>query len=223
MDKINSNNIITNFLTTEHVVFCELFDEIDRLLPDVRTAAEVRLISRLVEGVLSRHAEVEQNLAFAALDHALAEKGELNHLYQDHDEIDACLHHATLAAEFTEAVRFLRAGLKASREHFDREEETIFPLFEKLLDFAASEVSGDRASGSASALWLQGFENALRGRLWDPEYYYQNPPNAPSRYPQLTSSLWIDSISSVVARKAAANPADSPDLYYLTMGLSASR
>ena len=51
-----------------------------------------------------RHADVEQNLAYAALDQALAEKGELNQLYQDHEEIDACLHHATLATEFVEAV-----------------------------------------------------------------------------------------------------------------------
>lgn len=123
MNTINTNNIITNFLTTEHALFCELFDEIDRLLPDVRTVAEVRLLGRLVEGVLSRHADVEQNLAYAALDHALAEKGEMNQLYQDHEEIDTCLQHATLAAEFVEAVRFLRAGLKASREHFRREEE----------------------------------------------------------------------------------------------------
>jgi hemerythrin-like domain-containing protein len=178
MNTINPNNIITNFLTTEHALFCELFDEIDRLLPDVRTAAEVRLLSRLVEGVLSRHADVEQNLAYAALDHALAEKGELNQLYQDHQEIDVCLQHATLAAEFVEAVRFLRAGLKASREHFRREEETIFPLFEKLFDPAALEALGVGASGSASTQWPHGFENALRGRLWNPEYCYQVAPSA---------------------------------------------
>jgi hemerythrin-like domain-containing protein len=159
-------------------VFCELFDEIDHLLPDVRTVAEVRLLSRLVEGVLSRHADVEQNLAYAALDHALAEKGEMNQLYQDHEEIDACLHHATLATEFVEAVRFLRAGLKASREHFRREEQTIFPLFEKLFDPAALEALGVGASGSVSPQWPHGFENALRGRLWNPEYHYQSAPPA---------------------------------------------
>ena len=180
MNTMNPNNIITNFLTTEHAMFCELFDEIDRLLPEVRTVSEVRLLSRLVEGVLSRHADVEQNLAYAALDHALAEKGELNHLYQDHREIDARFQHATLAAEFGEAVRFLRAGLKASREHFRREEETIFPLFAKLFDPAALEASGAGASGSTSSQWPHGFEEALRGRLWDPEYYYQSaPPAAP--------------------------------------------
>jgi hemerythrin-like domain-containing protein len=147
-------------------VFCELFDEIDRLLPDVRTVAEVRLLGRLVEGVLSRHADVEQNLAYAALDQALAGKGELNQLYQDHEEIDACLQHATLAVEFVEAVRFLRAGLKASREHFRREEETVFPLFEKLFDPAAMEALGEAgASGSALSQRPHGFENALRGRL----------------------------------------------------------
>jgi hemerythrin-like domain-containing protein len=181
---MNSNNVITNFLTTEHAVFCELFDEIDRLLPDVQTVAEVRLLGRLVEGVLSRHADVEQNLAYAALDHALAEKGELNHLYQDHEEIDACLRHATLAVEFAEAVRFLRAGLKASREHFRREEEMIFPLFEKLFDPAALDASEGGASGSIVPLWPHGFENALRGRLWDPEYFYQlvSPAAPPPRH-----------------------------------------
>jgi|SRR5208283_795389 len=177
MNTMNPNNIITNFLTTEHAVFCELFDEIDSLLPDVQTVAEVRLLGRLVEGVLSRHADVEQNLAYAALDHALAEKGELNQLYQDHQEIDVCLQRATLAAEFVEAVRFLRAGLKASREHFRREEETVFPLFEKLFDPAALETLGAGAS-SASLQWPHGFENALCGRLWNPEYHYQSASSA---------------------------------------------
>jgi hemerythrin-like domain-containing protein len=184
MDAMNPNNIIASFLTTKHAAFCELFDEIDRLLLDVRTAAGVRLLSRLVEGLLSRHADVEQNLAYAALDHALAEEGELNHLCQDHEEIYACLQHATSVVEFVEAVRFLRAWLKASREHFCLEEETVFPLFEKLFDPAALEALEGGASSSASPRWSHGFENAPRGRLWDPEYFYQSvspdepPPTA---------------------------------------------
>ncbi len=123
---------ITDSLTSEHALFCRLFDEIGHLLPDVQTVGEVRLLSRLVEGVLSHHADVEQNLAFAALDHALAEKGELNRLHQDHQEIDSCLRDAASAPEFKVAVRLLKAGLKASREHFHREERLLFPLFEKV-------------------------------------------------------------------------------------------
>ena len=157
--------IIIDSLTTEHTLLCRLFDQIGRLLPDVRTVAEVRLLSRLVEGVLSSHADVEQNLAFAALDHALAEKGELNRLYQDHQEIDAHLRGAAVATEFAEAVRLLKSGLKASREHFRREERTIFPLFEKLFSSAALEALGAGASGSASPLGPHFFANALRARL----------------------------------------------------------
>jgi hypothetical protein len=179
MDGMKPNNIITNFLTIEHGVFCELFSVIETLLPEMQTAAEVRLVSRLVAGMLQRHADVEQNLAYAALDHVLAEKGQLNQLYQDHQEIDACLQHATTAEEFVPAVRFLRAGLKASREHFRREEDAIFPLFERLFDPAVLGALGGAVSGGAGP-WPHGFESALRGRLWNPEYFYQLIPQAPT-------------------------------------------
>ncbi len=161
---------ITESLTSEHTQFCLLFDEIDRLLPDVRTVAEVRLLSRLVQGALSHHADVEENLAYAALDHALAEKGESIRLYQDHHEIDWCLQHARSAKGFTTSLRLLKAGLKASRAHFRREEETIFPLFEKLFNPANLEALGIEAPCMVSPLGPHGFANALRGRLWKPEH-----------------------------------------------------
>jgi len=135
---------ITETLTNEHTQFCVLFNEIERLLPDVRTVAEVRLLSRLVEGVLSHHADVEENLAYAALDHALAENGEPVRMYQDHHEIDWCLQHARQAKGLPTALRLLKAGLKTSRAHFRREEETIFPLLEKLFDSANLEALGAR-------------------------------------------------------------------------------
>jgi hypothetical protein len=157
---------ITDSLITEHTLMCHLFDEIGRLLPGVRTVAEVRLLTRLVEGVLAHHADVEQNLAFAALDHALAQKGELRRLYQDHQEIDSHLRNALLAAEFSEAVRLLKAGLKVSREHFRREEQTVFPLFEKLFAPKAMEALGAGTSAKPSPpLGPHFFANALRSRL----------------------------------------------------------
>ena len=142
---------ITDVLTTEHTLLCILFDEIDRLLPGLRTVDEVRLLSRLVEGVLSHHADVEQNLASAALDHALAERDQLRQLHQDHDEIDACLRNATMATELSTAVDMLKAGLLASRLHFQREEESVFPLFEKMLAPSTLETLGTGASGRTTA------------------------------------------------------------------------
>jgi hypothetical protein len=157
---------ITETLLSEHALLCSLFDEVDRLGPDVRTLPEVRLLSRLIEGVLARHADLEQDLAYAALDQALAEKGELKRLYQDHQEIDAHLHGAAVATEFAAAVRLLKAGLKASREHFLREERLVFPLFEKLLGRTALEALGAEASGSAEfSLGPHFVANALHARL----------------------------------------------------------
>ena len=156
---------ITDALATEHALFCEMFEEIARLLPNLRTVPEIRVLSRLVEGLLLRHANLEQNLAYAALDHALAEKGQLARLHQDHDEIDQRLHRATLAKNFPEAVRLLKAGIAASRRHFLREEKTVFPLLQELVRPAELEVLGSRRSPSASAEGPYGFSNALRGRL----------------------------------------------------------
>ena len=156
---------IIDSLTTEHALLSELFDEIGLLLPDLRTVPEVRLLSRLVEGVLSRHADVETNLAFAALDHAQAQNGQLTRLHQDHQEIDKFLHSATVATVFPDAVKLLKAGLAASRKHFRREEQTVFPLFEKLFDVADLEALGAAAPRRVASLGPHGFANALRGRL----------------------------------------------------------
>jgi hypothetical protein len=156
---------IIDTLLAEHALFCLLFDEIDNLLPEVRTVSELRLLIRLVEGALSHHANLEQNLAYAALDHALAEKGKLNRLYQDHEEIDTHFRDAAQAKKLAEGICLFKAALEASREHFSREERTVFPLFKKLFTSKAMEALADGAPGTASPLGTHGFANALRGKL----------------------------------------------------------
>jgi hemerythrin-like domain-containing protein len=151
---------ITKMLSDEHTHFVRLFDEVDRLLPDLRTVAEVRLLCRLVEGVLAHHADVEENLAYAAMDHVLQEKGELQRLYRDHQEIDTCFQRAREACDLTTALDLFRAGLKASRAHFRCEEETVFPLLNRLLAPATQEALGRAASVGASPVGVHGFASA---------------------------------------------------------------
>jgi hypothetical protein len=79
----------------------------------------------------------------------LEERGELNRLYRDHLEIDSHLRAAGMATDAAEAARLLKMGLTASREHFRREECTIFPLIEKLLSPAALETLAAAAGGSS--------------------------------------------------------------------------
>jgi hemerythrin-like domain-containing protein len=124
---------ITQALIMEHIVYRDVFDQIEQLLAGTPSASEVKLLALVVEGLLDDHGETETDLAYSALDHALADRGALDRLHQDHQEIDGRferLHHATGAAE---ARRLLKAALAVTREHFLREEETVFPVLERTL------------------------------------------------------------------------------------------
>ncbi|MCX7824280.1 MAG: hemerythrin domain-containing protein [Verrucomicrobiae bacterium] len=134
---------ITDVLAVEHVTFCAVFDQIERVLPSLRTRAEIQMLVGLVESLLRDHGDAEQNLAYLALDHVLKERGQLDQLYQDHKEMDVQLKHVRRARTVAEARRLLRAVLVASREHFRREERTIFPLMQKVLQSETLEKLGE--------------------------------------------------------------------------------
>ena len=124
---------ITDTLIAEHRVFTDLFDQIESLLPNLTTPAEVKLLATLVERLLQSHADVEKNLAFAALDHMLNDKRSLDRMHQDHHEIDGSLRRVQAAPNFKEACRLLQKAIAASRVHFQYEEQSVFPQVEQVL------------------------------------------------------------------------------------------
>ena len=124
---------ITKTLTMEHAIFCKVFEQIERVLSVTHTAPEVQLLASVVEGLLAGHGETETNLAYAALDHALADRGALKQLYQDHREIDDHFKRVHQATDPAVALRLLKKALSATRDHFRREEKTVFPVLEKTL------------------------------------------------------------------------------------------
>ncbi len=130
---------------TEHAIFLGVFEQIERALPGCTTLSQLRTMAGMVEGLLRPHAETEANLAYAALDQALAERGRLDRLYQDHDEIDARLKNVRRARTCAQARQLLEASLRASRDHFLYEEREVFPLLEQ---------------------WLKGELLAELGRAW---------------------------------------------------------
>ena len=134
---------ITDVLVTEHRVYLTVFDQIERALPTLNTLAEAKRLGTLVEGLLHDHAGTETNLAFAALDHALAEKGKLDRMHQDHHEIDSRLKRLQQARDLAEGQRLLKEALQASREHFRHEEEAVFPLIEQVVQRETLERLGD--------------------------------------------------------------------------------
>jgi hemerythrin-like domain-containing protein len=127
------NMKITEALIAEHTIFLSVFDQIERVLPSLTTPAEVRTMASIVEGLLEGHAKTETNLAYLALDHVLADNGELKRMHQDHHEIDDRLRKVHTANTCAEGRRLLKLVIAATREHFGGEERSVFPLLEKML------------------------------------------------------------------------------------------
>ena len=127
------NMKITEALAAEHTIFLTVFDQIERVLPSLTTPAEVRTMAGIVEGLLEEHAKTETNLAYLALDHVLADNGELKRMHQDHYEIDERLRKVHTAKTCAEARRLLKVTILGTREHFHAEERSVFPLLEKVL------------------------------------------------------------------------------------------
>jgi hemerythrin-like domain-containing protein len=125
---------ITEALIAEHTIFLGVFDQIERVLPSLATSAEVRTMASIVERLLEAHAKTEANLAYLALDHVLEHNGELRRMHQDHHEIDERLRNVHTANTCAEARRLLKVAIGTTREHFQCEERSVFPLLEKTLE-----------------------------------------------------------------------------------------
>jgi hypothetical protein len=124
---------ITDAVIAEHAVFVTVFDQIERMLPHLDQLAETKVLTKLLVGLLENHRLMEENMAFAALDHALAFKGQLDRLYEDHLELDTRFKEAQKASTIAQASALLREAISATREHFQREEQVELPLLAKLI------------------------------------------------------------------------------------------
>jgi hemerythrin-like domain-containing protein len=124
---------ITEALQAEHVVFRNVFDHVERVLPDAKTLAEVKALADLMRGLLAAHGRTEENLVFAPLNHHLEEMGQHDSFEFEHREIDSSLLRVKGALQLPAARRLLLLAVTASRKHFDREERIVFPLAEKVM------------------------------------------------------------------------------------------
>ena len=124
---------ITEALLAEHVVFHNIFDHIEHVLPKLKTLAEVKGWAGLMEGLLLAHGKTEEDLVFAPLNHYLEQLGQRDSFEHEHREIDNSLLRVKTAKRLPEARQLLLQAVTASRKHFDREERIVFPLAEQVM------------------------------------------------------------------------------------------
>jgi len=124
---------ITEALLAEHVVFHNIFDHIERVVPKLKTLSEVVGWAELMESLLQAHSKTEEDLVFAPLNHYLEQLGQSDSFEHEHREIDVSLVRVKSAKRVPEARRLLLQAVAASRLHFDREERVVFPLAEQVM------------------------------------------------------------------------------------------
>jgi hemerythrin-like domain-containing protein len=135
---------ITEALLAEHVVFHNLFDTVERALPDMRTLREAHALATVLSAMLEAHSKVEDELIIEPLDHCFEQLGQHDTFHQEHEEIDASLDQCLKCRNLRKAREFLRSAVVGSRQHFDKEERLIFPMAEKLLKAKTLATLGDR-------------------------------------------------------------------------------
>src|SRR3974377_1738217 len=82
---------ITEALFAEHLVFHNAFDQIERMLPRLRTLAEVKSVASLLEAMLRAHSETEDELFIDPLEHCFEQIGQRETFHREHEQIEGAL------------------------------------------------------------------------------------------------------------------------------------
>jgi hypothetical protein len=123
---------IITALVAEHRQFEALFERIGRELAGCRQAGEVHRLMSGLESLLRRHEAAEEDLMLLVLDHLPDQKRRCDRFYTEHQEINAHLTQVHQTADLERARQLFKAGLLASRRHFQYEERVVFPLIERV-------------------------------------------------------------------------------------------
>jgi hemerythrin-like domain-containing protein len=124
---------ITEALLAEHLVFHNLFDQIEARAIAFKTLSEVKAMAALLEGMLKGHSDTEDALFMGPLEHCFEQIGQRDSFLEEHQEMNHGLKLVQQATRIKEAQRLLLAAVAHSRRHFEREERIVFPLAERVM------------------------------------------------------------------------------------------
>lgn len=124
---------ITEALLAEHQVFHNLFDHVERSVPRLKTMAELKAISALMESVLRDHSKTEDELFVGPLEPSFEQIGQRDTFHYEHELIERLLVQIQQSKQLKKARELLLATVALCRSHFDKEERIVFPMAERLL------------------------------------------------------------------------------------------
>jgi hemerythrin-like domain-containing protein len=124
---------ITEALLAEHLVFHNLFDQIEARAPALGTLPEVKAMAALLAAMLKGHSDTEDGLFLGPLEHCFEQIGQRDSFLEEHQEMNEGLRLVQQATRLRQAQRLLLAVVAHSRRHFEREERIVFPMAERVM------------------------------------------------------------------------------------------
>ena len=146
---------ITEILVAEHVVFHNLFDHLEKTVPQLKTLAEAKSLAAGLDALMRPHANTEDELLIKPLEHCLEQIGQSETFHEEHEEIDAQLAEIQKARGPKQARDLLLRAVLRSREHFDKEERIVFPLAEQVLKTKTLNSLGSEWMKRRDAAWTK--------------------------------------------------------------------
>lgn len=133
---------ITDALRGEHAPLCDLLRHVDGEARALPTLEAVRAVAAVVVAALVPHARAEDELFFAPLLASGVDAGPLAYMHDEHLDIEGALQGAMVASDRATAVGHLLRAVSLALEHFEKEEEIVFPAADDALDEATLERYG---------------------------------------------------------------------------------
>lgn len=129
---------ITDAFIAEHEEIAAEFDHLEATIPsEAKTLAEIRTPGAKLAALLAKHAELEDQLLFAAIESKMGSDESVKKVRDDHNRIEQLMQdvlgHLGDIKRMGHARRTLLQAIKVARTHFSREEKETFPLAEEIL------------------------------------------------------------------------------------------
>ncbi len=125
---------ITEALRRDHKVFYNQFQDLENALLSQEGPPEIESQLDALTAALETHAQLEDELLFAALEPYLGPMGPLAVMRTEHTEIENTLGQLQEAAGFAVTEQRVSHLLQVARPHFAKEEQILFPTAEQVLD-----------------------------------------------------------------------------------------
>lgn len=126
---------LTDALLGEHGIFHALFDLVEEMAGRDEPVVQIRAATTVLAAMVDRHATLEEDLLFHALEPRLGrDAGPLAVMWAEHEEMAKRLTEIESADGLGRAVDLIETALNLARSHFQKEEQVLFPLAERLLD-----------------------------------------------------------------------------------------